>query len=442
MCRVWRFHLQPESKEPSACSPRPRWRSSRISPGASARASTSFSRAAARVQERYNKGERPDFLAETADVRRGDWKVGSIPADLQDRRVEITGPVDRKMIINALNSGATVFMADFEDATSPTWANLVSGQANLHRRRAADHLATRTPTPASTTRSIRETRDADGPPARLASARATLHRRRPARRRACCSTSACSSSTTPRRSPAAGTGPYFYLPKMESHLEARLWNDVFVLAQTRAGDPGGTIKATVLIETLPAAFEMDEILYELREHSPGSTAAAGTTSSASSRRCGTIRAFVLPDRGQVTMEAPFLRGVRAAPDQDLPPPRRLRDGRHGRADPDQGRSRGERARDGQGARRQAARGARRARRHLGRASRRWSRSPSRSSTRTCRARTSSIGCATTCRVSAGRAARAARRALAPKPASATTSASASSTSRRGCGGQGACRSTT
>ena len=219
------------------------------------------------VQQRYNQGERPDFLAETADVRRGTWKVGSIPADLQDRRVEITGPVDRKMIINALNSGASMFMADFEDATSPTWANIVSGQANL-----IDAVR----------RTISYENPETGKRYKLNPQISTLLS---ARAGSTCPSATSSSTAGPAPGmlfdfgmylfhnaealAAAGTGPYFYLPKMQSHLEARLWNDVFVYAQTALKIPIGTIKGTVLIETLPAAFEMDEILYELKDHIAG-----------------------------------------------------------------------------------------------------------------------------------------------------------------------------
>ena len=257
------------------------------------------------VQERYNKGDRPDFLADTADVRRADWKVGSIPADLQDRRVEITGPCDRKMIINALNSGASVFMADFEDATSPTWANLVSGQANL-----IDAVR----------RTISYENPATGKHYALNPEIATLMVRPrgfhlPERH--------CIVDGRPAPGmlfdfgmflfhnvealARAGTGPYFYLPKIQSHLEARLWNDVFLHAQSALKIPAGTIKATVLIETLPAAFEMDEILFELKEHIAGLNCGRWDYIFSSIKTLRNDPSFVLPDRGQVTMEAPFLR---------------------------------------------------------------------------------------------------------------------------------------
>jgi malate synthase len=257
------------------------------------------------VQERYNKGERPDFLADTAEVRAGDWRVGSVPADLQDRRVEITGPVDRKMIINALNSGAQVFMADFEDATSPTWDNLVTGQANLmdaiRRTIAYENPETGkryTLNPQISTLMVRPRGfhlpephlvvDGRPAPGMLVDFGLYLFHNADALAK-------------------AGTGPYFYLPKMQSHLEARLWNDVFVHAQQALKIPTGTIKATVLIETLPAAFEMDEILFELRDHIVGLNCGRWDYIFSSIKTLQQAPSFVLPDRGQVTMEAPFLR---------------------------------------------------------------------------------------------------------------------------------------
>ncbi len=256
------------------------------------------------TQARVNAGARPDFLAHTAAVRSGDWKVGAIPADLQDRRVEITGPVDRKMIINALNSGAQVFMADFEDATSPTWANLVGGQANLMDavRRTISYesdtgkrytlqppLATLMVRPRGFHLSERHFH-VDGRPApgMLFDFGSYLFH-------------------NAKALADAGTGPYFYLPKMESHLEARLWNDIFLHAQAALKIPAGTIKVTVLIETLPAAFEMDEILYELRDHIVGLNCGRWDYIFSSIKTLRNDPAFVLPDRGQVTMEAGFLR---------------------------------------------------------------------------------------------------------------------------------------
>ena len=256
------------------------------------------------TQARFNRGARPDFLAETAAVRGGDWKVGAIPGDLQDRRVEITGPVDRKMIINALNSGANVFMADFEDATSPTWANLVGGQANLMD---------------AVRRTISYESDA-GKRYNLKPPLATLMVRprgfhlpeqhlvvdgRPAPGMLFDFGLYLFHNATALKD--AGTGPYFYLPKMQSHLEARLWNEIFVHAQSALQIPAGTIKVTVLIETLPAAFEMDEILFELRDHIVGLNCGRWDYIFSSIKTLQNDASFVLPDRGQVTMEAPFLR---------------------------------------------------------------------------------------------------------------------------------------
>ena len=253
-------------------------------------------------QEELDAGARPVFLAETKDVREGDWRVVPPPRDLSDRRVEITGPVDRKMMINALNSGARVYMADFEDATSPGWANLYDGQRNLRdavRReieldqngksyRLNEEIATLVVRPRGWHLTERHVL-VDGEPvsaslfdfgvALFHNAREQLDR---------------------------GTGPYFYLPKLESHHEARLWNDAFVLAQDRLGIPQGSIKATVLIETVLAAFEMEEILYELREHSAGLNAGRWDYIFSVIKKFRE-RDFVLPDRAQVTMAVPFMR---------------------------------------------------------------------------------------------------------------------------------------
>ena len=220
-----------------------------------------------RRQSRFDAGESPDFLAETQSIRDGDWRVAPIPAPLLDRRVEITGPVDRKMIINALNSGAKVFMADFEDATAPSWANIIEGQVNLKDRWAGvlSHVD-----PQSGKRYV------------LNDKTATLIVRPRGwhllERHITVDDEVMSGALVDfglyafhcaKASLAAGAGPYYYLPKMESHLEARLWNDVILYTQEVLGLPVGTVKATVLIETLPAAFEMDEILYELRDHMAG-----------------------------------------------------------------------------------------------------------------------------------------------------------------------------
>ena len=256
-------------------------------------------------QAQFDDGVRPDFLSETAGVRAGDWRVAPTPADLQDRRVEITGPVDRKMIINALNSGAQVFMADFEDATSPTWANIVGGQANLIdavRRTISysqpDTGKQYTLNPRVATLMVRPRGfhlperhfEVDGEPApgMLFDFGMFLFHNAAALR-------------------DSGTGPYFYLPKMQSHLEARLWNEIFLHAQSALGIPRGTIKVTVLIETLPAAFEMDEILFELKDHIAGLNCGRWDYIFSSIKTLKADPSFVLPDRGQVTMEAPFLR---------------------------------------------------------------------------------------------------------------------------------------
>ncbi|PYR64174.1 MAG: malate synthase A [Acidobacteria bacterium] len=256
-------------------------------------------------QRRLASGARLGFLPDTSSIRGGDWRVAQVPADLLDRRVEITGPVDRKMIINALNSGAQVFMADFEDANSPTWANIVGGQNNLIdavRRtisfvqpdtRKRYELNARTATlmvrPRGLHLSERHCLVDDRPvPGSLFDFGLFLFHNADALIR-------------------AGTGPYFYLPKLQSHLEARLWNDVFTHAQAALGIRSGTIKATVLIETLPAAFEMDEILYELREHSAGLNCGRWDYIFSSIKTLREDPGFVLPDRGQVTMETPFLR---------------------------------------------------------------------------------------------------------------------------------------
>src|SRR5882757_8547919 len=215
-------------------------------------------------QKEIDSGAMPDFLVATKAIREDkSWRVASIPADLQDRRTEITGPVDRKMIVNALNSGAKVFMADFEDANSPTWSSLLQGQANLRD---------------AVNRQIDFT-SPEGKKYALAEKTATLMVRprgwHLVEKHFLVDGQPMSGSLfdfglyffhNARALVARGSGPYFYLPKLESHLEARLWNDVFVAAQAALGIPGGTIRATVLIETIPAAFEMDEILYELRDH--------------------------------------------------------------------------------------------------------------------------------------------------------------------------------
>jgi malate synthase len=256
-------------------------------------------------QAKLDAGERPNFLAETARIRESEWTVSKLPDDIQDRRVEITGPVDRKMIINALNSGANVFMADFEDASSPTWDNMVSGQANLFD---------------AVRRTIAYTAPETGKSYALKDKTAVLFVRPRGwhleERHVLVDGKPISGSLfdfglfffhNAKAQLERGTGPYFYLPKLESHLEARLWNDVFVHAQAKLGIPNGTIKATVLIETLPAAFEMDEILYELREHSAGLNCGRWDYIFSFIKKLANDAEAVLPDRAQVTMDRGFLR---------------------------------------------------------------------------------------------------------------------------------------
>jgi len=261
--------------------------------------------ARARLQRRFDAGESPDFDSQTAAIRSGDWAVAALPADLLDRRVEITGPVDRKMVINALNSGANVFMADFEDATSPTWHNLIDGQQNLFdavrrsitfedpssKKRYA--LAEKTATLLVRPRGLHMPEahfvvDGEASPGSLVdfglyffhNAKSLLER---------------------------GSGPYFYLPKLQHFSEAGLWNDVFVAAQAVLGVPNGSIKATVLIETLPAAFQMDEILFELKDHMAGLNCGRWDYIFSSIKTLREHAGFVLPDRSQVSMEQPMMR---------------------------------------------------------------------------------------------------------------------------------------
>ena len=264
---------------------------------------TELLRARAERQARLDSGELPDFLPETREVRESDWQVAPVPADLQDRRVEITGPVERKMMINALNSGARCFMADFEDANSPTWENCVLGQVNL-------------------VDAIERTIELETPDKtyRLNDEVATLIVRPrgwhlPERHLLVDGEQASASLFdfglylfhNAQRLLGGGSGPYLYLPKLESHLEARLWNDVFDFAEEELDLPGGSIKATVLIETILAAFEMEEILYELREHSAGLNAGRWDYIFSVIKKFHDRPEFVLPDRAQVTMTVPFMR---------------------------------------------------------------------------------------------------------------------------------------
>jgi malate synthase len=255
-------------------------------------------------QKRFDAGETPDFLAETKHVREGAWKVGKIPADLMDRRVEITGPTDRKMVINALNCGAKVFMTDFEDANSPTWTNCIEGQLNLKDR----WNGTIDFTDATSGKAYKL-----GPnPAVLVVRPRGWHLME---EHITVDGEALSGALfdfgmylfhNAKKAIAAGSGPYYYLPKMESHLEARLWNDVMVHAQEKLGLKVGTIKATVLIETLPAAFEMDEILFELKDHIVGLNCGRWDYIFSFIKKLAKNTNFVLPDRSQVVMSKAFL----------------------------------------------------------------------------------------------------------------------------------------
>jgi malate synthase len=261
-------------------------------------------RARAERRQRLAEGGTLDFLEETRDVRESDWQVTPAPSDLQQRWVEITGPTERKMAINALNSGADGFMADLEDANSPTWQNMVDGQINL--RDAIDGTITYTGS---------DDRDYElGPQtAKLLVRPRGWHL--PERHLLVDDEPVAGAlfdfglyffHCAPRLV-SKGSGPYFYLPKMESHREARLWNEVFCFSQDALGIPRGTVKATVLIETLPAAFEMDEILYELREHSAGLNAGRWDYIFSAIKCFPDRPEYVLPDRAAVTMTVPFMR---------------------------------------------------------------------------------------------------------------------------------------
>ena len=256
-------------------------------------------------QKRLDAGEKPDFLPETAKIRESDWTVAPLPKDILDRRVEITGPVDRKMIINALNCGANVFMADFEDASTPTWANMIEGQYNL-----ADAVR----------RQIDYVDPVSGKSYKLNEKTAVLFVRPRGwhllEKHMTVDGKPMSGSLfdfglyffhNAKEALSRGTGPYFYLPKMESHLEARLWNDVFVAAQDALGVPQKSIKATVLIETIVATFEMDEILWELKDHSAGLNCGRWDYIFSFIKKFREQEWAVLPDRGTVGMTSHFLR---------------------------------------------------------------------------------------------------------------------------------------
>ena len=260
---------------------------------------------AARVARtaRLDAGERPDFLPQTRAIREGDWTIAPIPADLQCRRVEITGPVERKMIINALNSGADSYMTDFEDSNTPNWSNQIQGQINV-----AEAIR----------RTIRL--ESGGKTYQLNDKVATLVVRPRGwhldEKHVLVDGQRVSGGIfdfalfmfhNAKELIARGSGPYFYLPKMESHLEARLWNEIFVATQKELGIPQGTIKATVLVETILAAFEMDEILYELREHSAGLNAGRWDYIFSCIKKFKVDKNFCLADRGKITMTVPFMR---------------------------------------------------------------------------------------------------------------------------------------
>lgn len=261
----------------------------------------------AKRQERQaaiDAGTLPDFLPETESIREGDWVCAPIPDDLQDRRVEITGPVDRKMVINALNSGAKMFMADFEDSNSPTWSNCLNGQINL-RDANRGTITFEHPTKDKTYTLNDETATllvrprgwhlvekhvtVDGEPVSAGLFDFAVYM-----------------ANNAKHLLTNGSGPYFYLPKMESHLEARMWNDAFVLAQDELGIAQGSIKATVLVETILASFELNEIIYELREHMAGLNCGRWDYIFSYIKRFRNVEGMVLPNRGQVTMTVPFM----------------------------------------------------------------------------------------------------------------------------------------
>jgi len=259
----------------------------------------------AEIQQSLDAGWKPDFLPETKSIRDADWRVAPIPDDILDRRTEITGPTDRKMVINALNCGASVFMADFEDANTPSWANMIEGQANLYdavrRAIAFDDAETGRHYSLNDKTAVLFVRPrgwhlpekhvlVDGAPMSGALFDFGLY-----------------FFHNVRELVARGTGPYFYLPKIENHLEARLWNEVFLYAQAELGLPTGTVRATVLIETILAAFEMDEILWELKDHSAGLNCGRWDYIYSFIKKFAEDPGCVMPDRGQVTMTSHFLR---------------------------------------------------------------------------------------------------------------------------------------
>ena len=316
-------------------------------------------------QEHLDRGEQPDFLESTREIREREWRVAPIPADLLDRRVEITGPTDRKMLINALNSGANVYMADFEDSNAPTWSNCLEGQQNL-RDAVAGTIEFVSP-------EGKEYRIKPNPAVLFVRPRGWhLNEKHFKVDGTAISASLFDFGLFFFHNASAlvkkGTGPYFYLPKMEAHPEARLWNDVFVFAQEYVGLPKGTIRATVLIETITAAFEMDEILYELRDHSAGLNCGRWDYIFSFIKKFRNHADHVLPDRSVVTMEQPFLRSY-----VELLIHTCHRRGIHAMGGmaaqiPIRNNPRGERRGDGTRSPGQASRSSRRARWHVGRAS--------------------------------------------------------------------------
>lgn len=255
------------------------------------------------MQARFDSGENPCFLEETKHIRESNWSVAPLPRDLQDRRVEITGPTDRKMVINALNSGANIYMPDFEDSNCPTWDNMIQGQVNLYDAiRGNIILKTASKTyKLGSKRAVMIVRPrgwhlwekhciVDGEPIPGGIFDFALHFFHNAKYLL-----------------ENGSGPYYYLPKMQDHKEARLWNDVFLTAQRALGIPAGSVRATCLIETLPAAFQMDEILYELREHSSGLNCGRWDYLFSAMKTLRADPNRIFPDRGMLTMELPFMR---------------------------------------------------------------------------------------------------------------------------------------
>lgn len=256
-------------------------------------------------QVEIDGGNMPDFLPETEHIRKGNWTIWPLPYELRDRRVEITGPVERKMIINALNSGAKLFMACFEDATSPTWENLINGQVNL--KDAVNRTITYTSPDGKKTYELNEKTAVltVRPRGIHLEDKNVLVDGKPIS--ACLLDFGLFFYHNARNLIARGSSPYFYLPKLESHLEARWWNEIFIFAQEKFDIPIGTIKATVLIETILAAFEMDEILYELKEHAAGLNCGRWDYIFSYMKRFRNHQDVILPDRSLVTMTVPFMR---------------------------------------------------------------------------------------------------------------------------------------